>query len=104
MLEKDKNCFWRFANIQTIITNHVPSLVRFNFQMFLWILDGTKHELSHDLREKSVFSSLEILFVDRTDDFVPYTCEGNNSEGSTRDTVNIQVLGKTNTIEYNSGN
>ena len=54
-----------------------------------------KHDLSHDFREKSVYSSLEILYIDRTDDFVPYTCEGNNSEGSTRDTVNIQVLGNT---------
>ena len=55
--------------------------------------DGMKHDLNHDFREKSVFSSLEILYVDRTDDTVPYTCEGNNSEGSTRDSVIIQVLG-----------
>ena len=58
------------------------------------ITDNIKHDYTHDLREKSVYSSLEILFVDRTDDLVTYTCEGNNSQGSTRDTVNIQILGK----------
>jgi hypothetical protein len=59
------------------------------------VSDGSKHDLSHDHREKSVFSSLEVLVIDASDDFVTYACEGNNSQGSTRDTVNIQVLGET---------
>jgi len=58
-----------------------------------FILDGSKHNLSNDPREKSVFSSLEIIYIESHDDLVSYTCEGSNSEGSTKDTINIQVLG-----------
>ncbi len=58
------------------------------------ILDGNKHNVVDDHREKSMFSSLEIIYVEQSDDLITYTCEGSNSEGSTRDTINIQVLGK----------
>ena len=39
-------------------------------------------------------SSLEIVFIEITDDSVTYECAGNNSQGQEQDRIEIKVIGK----------
>ena len=41
-----------------------------------------------------VVSSLEIVFIEITDDSVTYECAGNNSQGHEQDRIEIKVIGK----------
>ena len=38
-----------------------------------------------------VHSTLQLLYVDEKDDSVSYTCAGSNSEGTSKDAVDIRV-------------
>ena len=38
-------------------------------------------------------SSLEIVFIEITDDSVTYECAGNNSQGQEQDRIEIKVIG-----------
>ena len=58
------------------------------------LLDDNKHFPSKELqKDNTVVSSLEIVFIEPTDEEVNYTCVGYNSEGRHRDSVKIKVLG-----------
>ena len=58
------------------------------------ITEDDKHSTKNDITEQNtITSSLEIIFIEETDNSVHYDCGGSNSEGSARDAVEIEVLG-----------
>ena len=56
--------------------------------------DGVKHSIRTYTGSYAVFSILEIIFTDVTESLASYQCYGNNSQGSTEDSVEIYILGE----------
>ena len=56
-----------------------------------------RNKLSSDAM---VVSSLEIVFIELTDDSVTYECAGNNSQGQKEDRIEIKVIGKVHNMTF----
>ena len=64
-------------------------------EFYLFEIGDSKHFPKSKLSSEAiVVSSLEIVFIEITDDSVTYECAGNNSQGQKQDRIEIKVIGK----------